>query len=603
MREHPTESNSELDAWSTNGELFYRKEDKKPFETAVSAIESQEKSLVVIGDEGVLDHYCRMLIGRLKDNEHFQLEVFLSTSKDGLLKRFNQMLANLSIDEARQPATAEASVHLLVINDAGAVKEQEWALLVRLIRDFPGANVRVALFVDKSSLPEFESRFDKLGRRVHRWTVHAPTLDEVKQLKRIAKLKGYSAEVEKMLLIAGLDEETPREPIIPEPLIREPLIAESAEDDVSQKSAIEEFEEIKSEGANTVKILRPLLLTLCFSASLFLLARQQPEIIDNWGQFWARALSSVEAVLKSAMEETDQQIPTESESELYSKPTSNSLEAVNFSTDSGGPFKITLEFSNPIRNKLKIFTIKEPPSVSVDLQDVVIKLDTRLISVGKKGIKSIAVMSEEHRARLTFNLERMLHYEIQSMGKYVTLTLGSFKPVENDTPSIISEVSLSEFDEENLEEPRDGIVPEPVNVEGATNLSGQRPADMESGITGSDSEEAFDLGLDDAEVFTGTDSKTRSDTEKVLEAAEDSVFLQHIVFSEKSQALDFTKSYEGLQNALIVPIKSGENEFLAVLSGPFSSRDEAEDWAKEFQLPADFWIRNAGLLKKVLVND
>ena len=141
----------------------------------------------MIGDEGVLDHYCRILISRLKDNPLFKLEVFLSTSKDGLLKRFNQMLSNLSIDEARQPPNANSSVQLLVINDAGAIKDQEWALLTRLIRDFPGANVRCAMFVDKSSSLELEAKIEKLGRKVHKWLVHAPTLDEVSELSLLGR--------------------------------------------------------------------------------------------------------------------------------------------------------------------------------------------------------------------------------------------------------------------------------------------------------------------------------------------------------------------------------------------------------------------------------
>ena len=62
-------------------------------------------------------------------------------------------------------------------------------------------------------------------------------------------------------------------------------------------------------------------------------------------------------------------------------------------------------------------------------------------------------------------------------------------------------------------------------------------------------------------------------------------------------------SYEGLESALLVPIRSGENQFLAVLSGPFDSSEEAESWAKELRLPADFWIRNAELLKKVLADN
>ena len=157
---------------------------------AISALENEDKSLIVIGDEGVLDHYCRMLISRLKDNPLFKLEVFLSTSKDGLLKRFNQMLSNLSIDEARQPPSANSAVQLLVINDAGAIKDQEWALLTRLIRDFPGANVRCAMFVDKSSSLELEAKIEKLGRKVHKWLVHAPTLDEVSELKSAGSALG-----------------------------------------------------------------------------------------------------------------------------------------------------------------------------------------------------------------------------------------------------------------------------------------------------------------------------------------------------------------------------------------------------------------------------
>ena len=46
MREHPIEVNKDTEAWSLNGDLFYRKEDKKPFLGAVQAVEQQEKSLI-----------------------------------------------------------------------------------------------------------------------------------------------------------------------------------------------------------------------------------------------------------------------------------------------------------------------------------------------------------------------------------------------------------------------------------------------------------------------------------------------------------------------------------------------------------------------------
>ena len=95
----------------------------------------------------------------------------------------------------------------MVINDAGAIKEQEWALLTRLIRDFPGANVRCAMFVDKTSSLELEGKIEKLGRKVHKWLVHAPTLDEVSELKSVGSALGRKLEVEKLLKLAGLHED------------------------------------------------------------------------------------------------------------------------------------------------------------------------------------------------------------------------------------------------------------------------------------------------------------------------------------------------------------------------------------------------------------
>ena len=105
---------------------------------------------------------------------------------------------------------------------------------------------------------------------------------------------------------------------------------------------------------------------------------------------------------------------------------------------------------------------------------------------------------------------------------------------------------------------------------------------------------------DREEDETVSASKIASPVEIILGADDSQFFIQHIVFSERTQAEDFVVSYSGLQNALIVPILSGENRFLAVISGPFQSRESADIWAKEFGLPADFWIRSAGLLKRVV---
>ena len=589
MREHPTESKSETDAWSLDGDLFYRKEDKKPFLSAVSAVEKEEKSLVVIGDEGVLDHYCRLLIGRLKDNEQFHLEVFLSTSKDGLLKRFNQMLANMSIDEARKPAGANTSIHLLVINDASTVKEQEWTLLIRLIRDFPGANVRVALFVDKSSLAEFETRFDKLGRRVHRWTVHAPTLEEVSQLRQIGKLKGYSAEVEKMLLIAGLDEQKnkTKEPIIPESVITtpEPVPEESIEETIPVHDS-DEPPRTTSEPipSSEWSLRRLLLLTLCLSVSVLLLSQRAPDSIDGWSAFWVSTYSSFMEQF-SEVPTKDKNVASEEDEPELSDSELTSLETINFSSDSEGSLVLTLGLSEIIVNEPNIIVSELSGDISIVLEGVQISTERQKdIVVNKRGIEKIVFSSEDERSIVKIIAENVFPYEIYLKGKNLIFQLN----VAGGNGITVESRTLQGADPEAVEN---------------TISDDSTESDQETEDFVSESEDAI-RNLQEAVVeVENTESRLNTAADRVLSAEDSGFFIQHIVFSEIFQAEDFIASYEGLRDSFVVSIKSGDNQFVAVLSGPFDSREGAESWAKEFQLPADFWIRNAGLLKRVIIND
>ena len=587
MREHPIEVNKDTEAWSLNGDLFYRKEDKKPFLGAVQAVEQQEKSLIVVGDEGVLDHYCRMLISRIKDNEQFHLEVFLSTSKDGLLKRFNQMLANLSIDEARKPASADTSVHLLVVNDASAVKDEEWTLLIRLIRDFPGANVRVALFVDKSSLSEFENRFEKLGRRVHRWTVHAPTLDEVKKLREIGKLKGYTSEVDKMLLIAGLEAEEKdktepllKEEVIPESLIIQPSINEGAE--LKEEPVVSTTDEKGDRTLNEKKpgppfLRRSLLLLLALAASLLLLSQQQPTKIYDWSSTWSVVLDSF------LFQRPDTEGGPILESDAVSNETqkigsTNTLESILIEPNlSESAVLIKLKFSEPTLIDPKVLQSNDNEKL------ILIFTDTRknLVQefeqeVSLLGLQKIEIAEKNNQIQLDIYSKDLMSYSVVSKGNSVDIQLIYSK---NEDP----ESSQDLITEQDPEEDESTTLSSVENEILTNELSA-------SSVTEDDREEDETVSA----------SKIASPVEIILGADDSEFFIQHIVFSERTQAEDFVASYSGLQNALIVPILSGENRFLAVISGPFQSRESADIWAKEFGLPADFWIRSAGLLKRVV---
>ncbi|MDC0088671.1 SPOR domain-containing protein [Porticoccaceae bacterium] len=205
MRDNQQEPSFELQDWFDGGDIFYRPRDKKRFTAALDAIIDNELGVAVLGsNEAVLDHYCRMLIARMRDVENFELEVFLPVNTDSLLSRFNTMLAEISMEQATKPPAPDQPVRLLVINDARAVNEEQWGLLARLLSDFPGVNVRLVLVINKSGWPAHEKLLNSLGRRMHRWVVEVPAMDEARELLLAAQESGYTSETEALLIEAGL---------------------------------------------------------------------------------------------------------------------------------------------------------------------------------------------------------------------------------------------------------------------------------------------------------------------------------------------------------------------------------------------------------------
>lgn len=207
MVDDPKEPTIDFQDWFDGGNVFFRSKDKQRFQYAVNAIIEGEMGLAVIGtNETVLDHYCRMLLARLREYDKFQLEILLPTDTENLLKRFNEMVEAMSIEQARKaPEENELlPVKLLIINDAKLVKDEQWALMERLLADFPGVNVRLVLFIDKTGCPNYEKPLGLFGRRLHRWVVETPSYTEAQQLFEAAQEHGYENAVGALLKDTGL---------------------------------------------------------------------------------------------------------------------------------------------------------------------------------------------------------------------------------------------------------------------------------------------------------------------------------------------------------------------------------------------------------------
>lgn len=184
--------------------IFLRTADRTRFEYVMRGVREDSLSLALSSDnDGLLDHYGRLLINKLRKSDGLQMEVFLPQNTEALLERFNQILADLSIDEARNAETSQAPRRVLLAHDAKAISERDLQLLSRLVQDFPGAHVSLVLLVDKPGILLHEKTLDKFGQRMLRWPLEAPSRDEGEALIALAGSMGFDVEAKKVLAATG----------------------------------------------------------------------------------------------------------------------------------------------------------------------------------------------------------------------------------------------------------------------------------------------------------------------------------------------------------------------------------------------------------------
>ncbi|MGY8862934.1 MAG: hypothetical protein ACKVJ2_09900, partial [Pseudomonadales bacterium] len=186
--------------WLDQDDIFYRPDDKAQFFNALDILTNERRGIAVsANNEMMLNHYCRLMVSRLRQAPLFNLEVLLPSTTDSLLKRFNKIIEKVSLDEALRPAKDTSPITLMIVNDAHLIEQQQWALLSQLISDFPGANVQLVVFINVSEWPQNDHAIDLFGHKLHRWTLGDLSITDVNNLFDMADSNGYTERVESLL--------------------------------------------------------------------------------------------------------------------------------------------------------------------------------------------------------------------------------------------------------------------------------------------------------------------------------------------------------------------------------------------------------------------
>ena len=120
-------------------------DDEKVLTAAREALLEGMNNVFIVGEEEFHVDACFLaLYQQLKLAPGLQLHRMMSPKVDDIVELFNTVLADLSIEEARNQQAQER--HIIVMPDFGPNAGKEWMACESLVNTFPGANVGMLAF-------------------------------------------------------------------------------------------------------------------------------------------------------------------------------------------------------------------------------------------------------------------------------------------------------------------------------------------------------------------------------------------------------------------------------------------------------------------------
>ena len=521
-----------------SGEIFFRESDQARMARLFETVVNDGLHFVMTSSlHGPVDHYGKLFLNRLKMRSGLAVETFMPVSTDALIARFNSMLADVSVDEARDQSV-EMQGRVIVINDLHAIDSESLSLLLRLISDFPGLNVRLVFLADQ--IPKSMERvLERLGSRLIRWDVTPPSPEEQMILRREAMQVGLEFQVERVLSRINQSVADQLEPSFDldgeQPSLQ--LDANRALDSGTEagereaedmKALFEEDEEpVRSKGR--FRLLFMLLIVLIVGA--FGAATVSPEV----GRLLNRTLALM-GVDASFFDREDQGRSV--------------VDAAYDRTLTQTPPPIDVE---PPKTK-----VVEPDSAANNAE-----VNQRLIATTEIATANTTEVTTTQSAESTSNVEAS--------------ELTQVPPVTNPV-----EQGVSEQAPEPARPPAEALTETPA-VALAPPAANSAPAETETPAAPA------------ARVVDPV-------SEKIRAANPGSQFVQHIVLASAARAEEWLGTQSGLDRAVVVAVSINNATRFAVVSGPFETRAEVREYIQGMDQTADYWVRTARSLQRIAVD-
>ncbi len=151
-------------------DIFQSPGDRLRLEILLKSLTEGSINLAVLSQHDlILDFYGNLFEERLRAAGEQNIEFCTSTSSEQLVQTFNDILSELTLNQATEKEKKLAPRRFLVFRDSILMQEFELQLLARLVNGFPAGNISVILLINSAG--NYRKKLEAFGKNLLQWEV------------------------------------------------------------------------------------------------------------------------------------------------------------------------------------------------------------------------------------------------------------------------------------------------------------------------------------------------------------------------------------------------------------------------------------------------
>ena len=190
--------------------------DKLRFEILLKSLREGRLNLAILGDDEVaLTYYGRRIFQHLREQGEPHVELWTSADSEKLVDRFNEILSELTVDQAVDKGNKAAPKRFMIFPDTQAIQEFELQLLARLVNGFPASNINLILLVNNQT--SYEKKLATFGKNLLQWVLESedPTPSKTQRIETRDDFSASQKTTPPMAAAAGKTFTLPPAPLPP----------------------------------------------------------------------------------------------------------------------------------------------------------------------------------------------------------------------------------------------------------------------------------------------------------------------------------------------------------------------------------------------------